>query len=595
MRYESSGSRVALIARGLLGLSVLAVLPLIGGCASSPETEPQVAVQDDSQPPPVSDDNGAARPQRKTFPDRSAELAADATRERSVLDLLSQFRQVASNGTRTDEAVAFIDRYAEPLTQAYVAGSDSLRDSTRLALLTQLLSYEDPRTVPAHVKALNVYAKTSTRVDEAILACQAATRLPSESFDAPLLAAFDAINMPNKDDRRLSVHLARALRKNADAAWASELALRLTPPIERPVAFNDAPGVKKYQNQVYWQTTASELLGMVGDRTSARALARVLMSKDKMDVHATAELALVELGQPSIEIALSLLNGEDAELVQLSKSAHSELAEPNVYFATEWLTRLAHPNAREPLQDAWERTHNPQSKALIARTLAVLPKSERSIDEFKQTIVSTPISLTLPAGECALESLVEISPYFFDTELVPWLMDRAGKVTGSGSRKFDVQRAFVIAIAELALPNHLDAANKVSQRYGGRFGTPAFDASAALAKKCQSDPTCYGNELGSLSESGEVESVIVSKAGIMLGVIGKPEPRGVVLKRLVDTRDVRVQGAMARVLDHLTPTKDPELIAQLETAVQQAASPAEGADPARVRMLQMSLYRMQAR
>jgi hypothetical protein len=565
---------------------------LLAGCASAPPPEP--ATSDDAEPTASPAEPAVSGHEQTVFPDRSGQLSSSVTRERVILELLEQFRSVAKNGTKTPPARAFVDRYAGDLAGAYVAGRDDLAPTTRLQLLTQLLSYDDARTAPAHIKALSVYAQTGAGVDEAILACQAAARLKLPGFAPSLMAAFDAIDMPNKDHRRLSVHLARAMQENATAVWASELALRLTPPMERPESFNDTPAVKKYQNQVYWQTTAATLLGRIGEGASARALARVLLSNEKSDLHAAAELSLVQLGEPSIDVALALLDQKDAELVALAKSARSDLAEPNIYFATEWLTRLGHPRAREALQAAWDDTHNPQSRVLIARALTSFPKSERSLEQFKQTLASSPLTLTLPAGESALESLVERSPFFFEPSLVPWLEERAGKVPGAGTRKGDVQRALVVAIAQLVTPAQITEANKASQRFGGRVGTPTFDGAAQLARKCQADAACYATELGALSEADEVQSAIAAKASIMVGVLGKVDQRKAVLERLLATTDLRLHAVLVRTLDHLTPKADQELLAVLDKAIADT-SPTDPNQLARAHTLQLLTYRLRIR
>jgi hypothetical protein len=153
-----------------------------------------------------------------------AGLESESTRARTIETLLSEYRAAAAHGSRTETALQFIESYAAPLAKAYVEGHDALDPKLRLALLTQLTSYADARTLPAHIFALQVYAKTSQHVDEAIWACQVAQRLEDPALAEALFEVFERIDLPNRDGRRLSVHLERAMRHNVRRELAGAFA-----------------------------------------------------------------------------------------------------------------------------------------------------------------------------------------------------------------------------------------------------------------------------------------------------------------------------------------------------------------------------------
>lgn len=523
------------------------------------------------------------------------ELASDATRAQAIGALLSEYEDAARNGSQTPEARDFVDRYAEPLAEAYVSGHATLDPKLRLKLITRLVSFHDARTVPAHLQALKAYADTQQFADEAIWACQAAQRLRDDRLSAGLFAVFEAIDMAADDGRRLSRHLREAMLRNPQPSWSARLVEYLKRPLERPAAFNDAEAVRRFQNQLFWLTSSARLLGAVGGAGSERALAEVLLDPSRVDAHPNAELSFVQLGKPSATLAHALLTGSDSDLVARAREARPDLAQAHVFFATEWLIRLRQPSSRAELEAAWDRANDAQAKVLIVRALTYFPKSARSIALFQQTYASARLALTLPAGESALESLVEHSPYFFEPELTGWLMQQPGKIKGTGPRKGDLQWATVVAIGLSMRETDIEAGNAVSQRYGGRSGTPAFEEAAALLRKCKDDLNCYTAEFNGVTGNSDLEVARGRKALVMLGMGGGAEHRDALIAKLSKLRDPRLLHATIRVIDHLSPTSSPALVESVEAAMRARGEAADAAEVAAATELQLLAYRLRAR
>ncbi len=573
---------------GLVWVAPVVLSVACGGATPAAETaEPEAE-------PEVTSAAAVSAPEM-AGPDRRAELAQDSTREQTIRTLLSEYAEAAKHGSGKDEAKAFIERYAGPLAQAYVDGHDALPPELRVQLSTILVSFKDARTVPAHTKALLVYAKSGEGIDEAIWACQAGQRLKDEQFGSALLAVFEAIDMSSDDGHRLSRHLTKAMRNNLSNAWSARLIDLLGAPLVRPERFDDKPGVRRYQNALYWQTTSAELLGEMRASGAVKPLARVLLDLSKQDLHPQAELALASIGKPALGVAHGLLSGDDADLVALAKKARPDVPEAHVYFATQWLTKLRHPSSTSELEAAWESTSNPQSKVLIARALTYFPKNERTLDIFRKTYVSSSLKLTLPAGESALEALVENSPYLFEPKLADWLMDQPGRVRGAGHRKGDVQRALVVAIAQLALESQLKDANKVSQAYGGRTGTPAFERSKAQVTKCKADPKCYAGELAGISGASAEDVQVANKALTMLGVFGTAKERDALIARLSDFTDPRLTEVATRVIGQLTPKADAATLEAVQAEIASAGEPTDPAKRAALTSIRFLLYQLRAR
>ncbi len=550
------------------GVSGMALAVGCGGANTQPET-PQT-VETTSSDSPVASTSPAARPAASEVPG----LKDPATREQTVKDLIAEFDQVAANGTKTDEALAFVDRYAEALTNAYVEGHADLSPETRTALINLLLSFDDKRTIDAHAAAISNYADTGKGVDDAIWACRAAQKFNDERLAKALLSAFEKIDMSDKDARRFSRHLGEAMLVNSSSSWSRIMIEKLAAKIQRPDSFNDKPAVREFQNQLFWQSMAARLLGDLSDSQAPRALLLASLDNTKRDVHAHAELALLKHGQGSVKVAERLLQQQDADLVAKSKADQPELAEPHIFHAAELLAKLAHPSSRPALEAAWEDTNDRVSRVMLALALAKLPRTDKSLEIWQKTYVTTQLSVTLPRGESALEAMAESAPFWFSTQIVPWLDQRTASAPGKGSRKGDLQRALVMSISQLVQKDQVKAANKVAQQYGGRTGTPAFNEAVKLLNECADKLECY---MGKVSGSG----MTAAKSAITIGLQGKEAQRDALVKLVVGIEDRKLQETVSRVIEHLAAGAESQVAKQLEkTVLAEGSVQAENVTPA---------------
>lgn len=569
-------------------LLLVALASACGGAAQSA----------DSPNPPVSVDTpeSSAKPtvRANADPVLLGRLQDASQVEAAVVDLIGQFGAAAANGTGTTEARAFVASYAGPLSDAFVDQYAAISPKTRGSLLNLLLSFDDPRAIPAHQKAIQNYAATGTSPNDAIAACQAAQRMKDDRLANALLTAFQKLDMSDKDGRRFSRHLQAAMLFNASSNWAPVLLTHLAAPIHRPASFSDKAAVKSFQNELFWQTSAAMLLGEMREASAVTPLMAALLDKTKRDVHPHAELALLKLGKPSVGVAEQLLTAADANLVALAKAAEPELAEPQVFFAADLLAKLAPASSRGKLEQAWTKTKDPVSKVLLALALARLPKQASSLEIWKKTTLATQLHTTLPRGESALEALAESAPYWFEPELVPWLNQRVSQAPGKGSRKGDLQRGLVIAISHLLTEPYQKAAHKVAQEFGGRTGTPAFDAASKQLALCGEDPACYAKELNA-GASSSPEVLLAIKAAVMVGIFGKNEHRDALLGKLGDVRNRTLQEAIVRAIEHLSPQPDAKLLDALAKLSAPPQGQPETVQADTVNPISLGLFRLRMR
>jgi hypothetical protein len=547
--------------RRALDLASASAIGWVVACASPP---PQTPADTDPAAPAAPGASGNASGQPAA--DLSAGLDSAATRADTVKRLIAEFDEAAVNGTRTEAALAFTNRYVEPLTKTYVEHGDSLGNALRGRLLNLLVSFDDPRSAPAHAKAIRNYENRRDAAGEAIWACQFAQKHRSAELASALLEALGKVDITSDDGQRFSRHLLAAMRVNANASWTSVLREKLRPGLKPPEQFNDSESVKKFNNQRFQQSAATQLLGYTGSADAVVPLFETLMDNDKHELHAAAERSLLHLGLHSIQIAHSLLLGNERRLEELAHQARTDIAEPEVYFATRVIDSVAHPSSLEPIAKALKRTRDPVSRALLAKSLSRLPKSDARSEIrrlFQEAYAGLSATTTMPGGGSALEYLAQAAPDLFDPELTPWLAQRTASVPGKGARQRDVQQALVIALAQLATPSQIQKVRVAAKRHAGKTATPAWDAAVTLTERCKEDAACYLQLVIDPANQSPAALPSVLKALTMVGIYGGDQERDTLLQHLDSVAQPDAKTKLAQVIDHLTPSSEKTVLGAL--------------------------------
>lgn len=527
------------------------VLVVLGGlaanCGGSPNSGPQdpsdVATPETATPSTIATPRSVASAADDGL---GSKLGQTATRAEAVDELVERYATAARNGTQTEPARAFADRYAKPASDAYVAAGKELDEKRRLALVKTLVALNHADTVLGLAHAITHYAHTGLGVEEAILACQGAARLPSAKLQESLLETYRTLDTSNADGLRYSRHVAAAMSAQRDEAWNETFLDVLTQPLVRPERFDDKPAVKAFQSGLFRQTIAARLLGESGSKSATAALLRVLLDGNKSEVHPAAELAIIKLDNNAVPELLELLRGE-GELVSLAREARKDEKQAHVYFATKWLDLLRLPSTEQDLLEAWGRTKDPVARTLLIRSLSRLPGTKGGIEELKTTYIQTDIKVTLPEGESALETLSDAAVQFFDPELTLWLESRVDRVPTVWTRRGDVQVALVMAMSRLVTADQVKATSAAAQKYGGKPGTPAFETASQLAQTCKSDAACYVKTITSApTPFGALKAVT------MAAVYGDVATRDALIDIALRVDEQELLNQVLVALEHLT-------------------------------------------
>lgn len=599
------------------GWAVTALLALLAlACAGSPgaaapaggPSAAQVVVATagpkTKTPPPVGDDRAEAEPAYWL-----AKLEEPAWRTRAV-HRLEQFYE--DEMTRRDfdnkapEVAALIDVSVAALVRTYVHHSIELDTRTRVGLLKLLANYRDPRTEPALKKAFDDFVRnpaTSKEESDVKWAAQAAGELKLPGLSQPLLDAFIAMKVSTTLGGVSYKTMSEALLAVPDKAWVERLIARLEPEIKAPQANTDRPLIDAYRDQLFWQVTAAQLLGRLGDARAVDPLLRVMLDPAKADIQATAILALVRLGKPSVEAATKLLEGNAPELIAFSKqriealTGKSMVGAPYRMPAAMVLGTTGRSDGAPPLQAAIRAEKDPALRALFARELAKMPASAASQTAFRQAYAATTIDTDLPGeGGAALETLAESAANFHDSAWVDWLLEQAAQARGNSEDVGSYRTSVVITALKLARPAQLSAIKKAIDKYGGGdVEMRAYQQTRRLLDTCGERVACYIAEIQKPEHQDHDGQWFGIKAGYMLGVLGNEQTRDQLVAMLDGLRNPAVRYVAVLTIDHLTPHGNKAVVAKLDAMVTKNAKSVDRDKVAFDAPVKQVMYRIGAR
>ncbi|HEY6079347.1 MAG TPA: HEAT repeat domain-containing protein, partial [Polyangiaceae bacterium] len=346
--------------------------------------------------------------QDETQPEYWVEKLSDNAWKARAVKRLEQFFEdaVTKNGNdiKAQGVQDLINKTVEPLTKTYVTDYDTLDSKTRVSLIKLLASYRDKRTEPALKKAFEEFAKRpATAKDESDIkwAARATGDMKLDSLAVPLVEAFSKLRASTMLGGVVYKDLNESMMDMPSKAWVGPLIARLDAEITPPKP-KEPSTVDDYKDQLFWQTTAAELLGRIGDPQAVEPLLKVMLDPTKADVQATALLALVKLGKPTVDAASKLLQGKDEKLAGFAMRRLKEITGKDVqgtpYVATAALVlgTTGRSDAVPVLVAAVGSEKDAPTRAIMARELTKLPETEESKTAFKTAFESFTLETEIP-------------------------------------------------------------------------------------------------------------------------------------------------------------------------------------------------------
>ncbi len=505
-------------------------------------------------------------------------------RARAVTRLVQFYEDTLSrknNDLKAPEVVELVNKTVEPLTKLYVDQYDNIDSKSRVALIKLLADYRDKRTEPALKKAFDMFVKMpKTSRDETDIkwASRANEDLKLDSLSLPMLEAFRKL-------RTSSMLGGVAYRDMAEALVAQPPNKALVGPLIEMIKAPAVPPNEKdktsfddWKDQIVWQDTAAKVLGKIGDPAATEPLMQVMLDPAKgttefTTVQITSVLALVKIGKPAADAAAKLLKSDYEKLQTFQRTrirevtGSDEKGRPWVQTAAIIIGTIGRQDSIPVMVEAMKNEKDDPTKAIIARELTKIPATPDSIEAFKETFTSLPLSAELPSGGGAIDSLSEAAGRFCDPSLAPWLIETAGKLKGDADDRKSAQAAMTVTALKLAKAEDLPTVKEAVSKYG-------TDLEKGLAKQvetavgaCKDDVSCYIG-LMQKPENQKIENQFVGiKAGYMVAILGNEAARDKLVDSLGQISNAGLRFVASQAIDKLSPKGSKSAADKINTIV----------------------------
>jgi hypothetical protein len=440
-----------------------------------------------------------------------------------------------------------LDEIVEPLANVYVAGN--LEPSTRILLIRFFAETRDPRAGRAFIHACHGFA-TATGPDEEDVqhASAAIAGLKFEEAAPALIEAFSKVEAGTTKGFKASKNIRLAMMQLKAAAWKPVLLEKIGAPMDRPPPSADTEQVARYQTQLFWQQTSTELLGALGEPSTVEPLLKVLLERGKNEIAEPALIGIVKIGRSAVPVLTDVLAGRNPQMVDFAKNKAAEAggnAKSYVMVSALALGAIGRADARAPMLQALGASDNEMNRAVIARELSALPATAESIKAFQSSYAKVPAATRIwPSMSAAQPALLAASARFYDSEIVPWLLTQANAAKGKDEGTMNAALKSAILSMKRA---HIAKVKVVVDRIGGEREKSAFQAASELLGECGEDVECY---LSKVNEDDARDPFVAVKAAHMVGMLGDARAGMELVERLPKLRQVDVLTAAVLAVDH---------------------------------------------
>ncbi len=501
-----------------------------------------------------------------------------------------------------------LDKIIEPMTQKCVAGD--LDERTNSKLIKFISDTRDPRGEACLVKALKDYKPDSTEEDVR-WACRAIGAMKAKAAAAPLYEVFAKLKPSKPKGATIYRDVHDAMVAINDPSWEGQLITMVGRPI------NDRKDVAVLKDELFWQITAAEILGLQKSEKAVTPLLKMILSPMKADAAMTAILALTKIGKPSIQPAVALLQGDAKELVEYSKvenlkaagdkpNAEAKKAAETAYISTAALVlaTIGRQESAPPLLAALEKSED-VPRAIIAREITKLPKTPETVKAFQTAYEKTPVTLSIPPGMGARESLLEAAGMFFDASFTPWIVKTALDAKGEEGDVAPVRDASMATALKLMTSEQIADVDKLfNQKSTGADGKPstvgkAFEKEYKLAKDmlaaCGNKVECYLAKLAEPASQAKETQFQGIKAAYMVGVFGSPDVRQQLIDLMPKLTNAAVRFVAVSVIDYHSPKGDAAIAEKLQKIVDEAEEKKDAEKISANAPFKTVIYRLNAR
>jgi PBS lyase HEAT-like repeat-containing protein len=488
-------------------------------------------------------------------------LEDNAWRARAIKQLDQFYEDSVTRANQagdSPELKQLVDKIVVPLTETYVTQSDNLDEKSRHRLIKLIATMRDPRTEPALTKAIGDFAQKGRYGEDLKWAARAAADMKLSGTSDEMIGAYSKLRADSEEGGGVWRDFMQSLVVLADKSWTPKLVTALEPAMELPQPGEQSKEkVSDFRNQQFWQTTAVQLLGTIGDPAGVDPLLKVMLDPAKGGLQTDAAISLVKLGKPAVARATQLLQSEDKELVDYAalrarKAAGSAIPPsdaPHVRAAAIVLGTIGHASAAPALIAVLDKERNETNQAVLLREITKLPTTPQIEQAFKAGFQRLEPDAVIPPGQPALQVLAESATSFFDPELVPWLISETAKIKDDE----ETRSALLVAAIKLMVPEQVASVGAAVDKYGTELEKGVFNEAAGVIKSCGKEANCYLDAATKAARQGDRAQFVGIKAAYMVGIFGDEKVRDQLVSGVDPISNAAVRFTAAKVIDHLSP------------------------------------------
>jgi len=505
-------------------------------------------------------------------PQTHVKRLSDASTRVPAVSRLVQFFEDAMTKDNKDRngpnVKPVLDKIVEPLSQLCVAGD--LDEKTQAKVVKFLSDARDPRGAPCLIKTLKDYKPENTEEDVRA-AARGVAAMKAKDAAGPLFDAFSKLRPSKPKGSLIYRDVNEAIVELSDPSWESQC-ITMT---GKPIA--DKKDINTYKDETYWQVTCAQVLGNLKSEKAVPNLIKIVLAPIKADVAATAINGLIKIGKPAIAPTVSLLKGENADLMEYAKletlkvsagpdgkvpeAAQKEAAKSYFSPAAVILGSIGRADAVAPMIEAIAKTDD-AGKVIIARELLKLPITPDSLKAVQQVFEKTSLTLTIPPGLGGRGALLDQLGYTFDSSLVPWVVKDALSQKGEDADLEEARgNAFVLAL-KLAKPDQIADIDKLGdlKASGGSTIGKGYEKEAKAAKdllkECGDKLDCYTGKLVDPNVHVGDKQFIGIKAAYMVGILGTDAIKPKLLEMIPKVTGGAARFVVVQAIDHFSPKGD---------------------------------------
>lgn len=460
-------------------------------------------------------------------------------------------------------------------TQLYLLHREAMNSKQRVRLMKLFLRVGGEKLLPVFLHCLDDARSEELKQNptDLVLLLEVFRQGKAPWLSKDVFSAFTSLHAHTGTGRHLVPFFAQAITENPQQDWVPRLLELVSMPLVSPQSLTDAQirnaAVGPYQDGVFWQRTAIVALGVLQEERAVPNLFQTMLSGEKGELAPIARLTLLQMGENSATYAISLLSGEEEPIVAaLEKARLTNLSDERAGISVrialvDYLAALRNYGGVEQTIQLLNEQLNEQEKVHVTSLLPNFGTSISSLDAFKKATDSTNCSVLV--GDVSACSLMgQVAPNFFDSSLVPWLLEEAKKKRRdrSLSENLRAEVAGVFARSALRLGGPRDGYLLLNVARENGLSDDAENL-VFFVEGCSQDLNCYLQEIVSLEGQATDAELLARRALGELAVHAGRLERDRLLDVLPKLNDRELIQSILRVIDRLSPSADTRVVASL--------------------------------